>query len=98
MSNQKFRDFKKKFGDVGLITGDFQVKPEAQCLIVTTEILCSMLYSNSDKIKETEFVILDEVHYVNDRDVSKLTKCIYVYISYNNINSVYREVIFGNKF
>jgi len=48
------------------------VKPEAQCLIVTTEILCSMLYSDSDKIKETEFVILDEVHYVNDRDVSNL--------------------------
>lgn len=46
------------------------MKPEAQCLIVTTEILCSMLYSDSDKIKETEFVILDEVHYVNDRDVS----------------------------
>ncbi|KAL4131792.1 hypothetical protein QTP88_009048 [Uroleucon formosanum] len=68
LSNQKFRDFKKKFGDVGLITGDFQVKPEAQCLIVTTEILCSMLYSDSDKIKETEFVILDEIHYVNDRD------------------------------
>lgn len=74
LSNQKFRDFKKKFGDVGLITGDFQVKPEAQCLIVTTEILCSMLYSNSDKIKETEFVVLDEVHYVNDRDVSQLLK------------------------
>jgi len=50
------------------------VKPEAQCLIVTTEILCSMLYSDSDKIKETEFVILDEVHYVNDRDVSNLVK------------------------
>lgn len=48
------------------------MKPEAQCLIVTTEILCSMLYSDSDKIKETEFVILDEVHYVNDRDVSNL--------------------------
>jgi len=31
-----------------------------------------MLYSDSDKIKETEFVILDEVHYVNDRDVSNL--------------------------
>ncbi|VVC44720.1 Hypothetical protein CINCED_3A011937 [Cinara cedri] len=68
LSNQKFQDFKKKFTDVGLITGDFQVKPEAQCLIVTTEILCSMLYTNSEKIKETEFVVLDEVHFVNDRE------------------------------
>lgn len=56
------------------------MEPEAQCLIVTTEILCSMLYSDSDKIKETEFVILDEVHYVNDRDVSNLDK----YILFNN--------------
>lgn len=55
------------------------MKPEAQCLIVTTEILCSMLYSDSDKIKETEFVILDEVHYVNDRDVSEVLKYITKY-------------------
>lgn len=56
------------------------MKPEAQCLIVTTEILCSMLYSNSEKIKETEFVILDEVHYVNDRDVSKQIKLFYLFL------------------
>jgi len=98
LSNQKFRDFKKKFGDVGLITGDFQVKPEAQCLIVTTEILCSMLYTDSDKIKETEFVILDEIHYVNDRDVSKFRYLQLFIINDNSNIHVYREVTFGNKF
>ncbi len=39
LSNQKFRDFKKTFEDVGLITGDVQIRPEAACLIMTTEIL-----------------------------------------------------------
>lgn len=58
------------------------MKPEAQCLIVTTEILCSMLYSDSDKIKETEFVILDEIHYVNDRDVSILAKYTWLFNNY----------------
>jgi superfamily II RNA helicase len=39
LSNQKFRDFKDIFEDVGLITGDVSIKPDATCLIVTTEIL-----------------------------------------------------------
>ena len=45
LSNQKFRDLRKKFGDVGLITGDVSVNPDAACLIMTTEILRSMLYN-----------------------------------------------------
>ncbi|KAG1246338.1 hypothetical protein G6F68_014685 [Rhizopus microsporus] len=33
LSNQKFRDFKHTFGDdVGILTGDVQIKPEASCL------------------------------------------------------------------
>ena len=39
LSNQKFRDFRMSFGDVGLVTGDVQIKPDAACLIMTTEIL-----------------------------------------------------------
>jgi replicative superfamily II helicase len=40
LSNQKFRDFKNVFKDkVGLVTGDVQIKPDAECLIMTTEIL-----------------------------------------------------------
>lgn len=39
LSNQKFRDFKNTFGDVGLLTGDVQLSPESSCLIMTTEIL-----------------------------------------------------------
>ncbi|GAB1739220.1 hypothetical protein NU219Hw_g3969t1 [Hortaea werneckii] len=66
LSNQKFRDFRHTFDDVGILTGDVQIKPEASCLIMTTEILRSMLYRGADLIRDVEFVIFDEVHYVND--------------------------------
>ena len=71
MSNQKFRDFRHVFEDVGILTGDVQINPEASCLIMTTEILRSMLYRGADLIRDVEFVIFDEVHYVNDQEVSK---------------------------
>ncbi|KAH9701584.1 DExH-box ATP-dependent RNA helicase DExH11 [Citrus sinensis] len=65
ISNQKYRDFSGKF-DVGLLTGDVSLRPEASCLIMTTEILRSMLYRGADIIRDIEWVIFDEVHYVND--------------------------------
>ncbi|XP_067416357.1 superkiller complex protein 2 [Emydura macquarii macquarii] len=68
LSNQKFRDFKSTFGDVGLLTGDVQLHPDASCLIMTTEILRSMLYNGSDVIRDLEWVIFDEVHYINDAE------------------------------
>ncbi|KAH7010021.1 NUC185 domain-containing protein [Ilyonectria destructans] len=66
LSNQKFRDFRQTFDEVGILTGDVQINPEASCLIMTTEILRSMLYRGADVIRDVEFVIFDEVHYVND--------------------------------
>ena len=68
LSNQKYRDFRTQFGSsaVGLLTGDVQLNPEAPCLIVTTEILRSMLYRGADVIRNVEYVIFDEVHYIND--------------------------------
>ncbi|XP_073062145.1 DExH-box ATP-dependent RNA helicase DExH11 isoform X2 [Primulina eburnea] len=65
ISNQKYRDFCGKF-DVGLLTGDVSLRPDADCLIMTTEILRSMLYRGADIIRDIEWVIFDEVHYVND--------------------------------
>uniref|UniRef100_A0A453NED0 Helicase ATP-binding domain-containing protein n=1 Tax=Aegilops tauschii subsp. strangulata TaxID=200361 RepID=A0A453NED0_AEGTS len=67
ISNQKYRDFCGKF-DVGLLTGDVSIRPEATCLIMTTEILRSMLYRGADIIRDIEWVIFDEVHYVNDAE------------------------------
>lgn len=68
LSNQKFRDFRRTFEDVGLLTGDVQIRPEASCLIMTTEILRSMLYRGADLIRDVEWVVFDEVHYVNDAE------------------------------
>lgn len=50
-----------RFGDVGLITGDVSINPEASCLIMTTEILRSMLYRGADLIRDIEWVVFDEV-------------------------------------
>lgn len=55
ISNQKYRDFSGKF-DVGLLTGDVSLRPEASCLIMTTEILRSMLYRGADIIRDIEWV------------------------------------------
>ncbi|ORY79874.1 antiviral helicase SKI2 [Protomyces lactucae-debilis] len=68
LSNQKYRDFRQTFDSVGILTGDVQLNPEATCLIMTTEILRSMLYRGADLIRDVEFVIFDEVHYVNDQE------------------------------
>lgn len=66
LSNQKYRDFKKTFDDVGIITGDIQINPSSACLIMTTEILRSMLYCGSEVTRDLEYVIFDEVHYITD--------------------------------
>jgi antiviral helicase SKI2 len=68
LSNQKFRDFRETFESVGLLTGDIQLNPDASCLIMTTEILRSMLYRGAALLQDIEFVIFDEVHYINDAD------------------------------
>jgi len=67
ISNQKFRDFSGQF-EVGILTGDVSIRPESSCLIMTTEILRSMLYKGADIIRDIEWVIFDEVHYVNDAE------------------------------
>ena len=48
LSNQKYREFYEEFSDVGLMTGDVTINPTASCLIMTTEILRSMLYRGSE--------------------------------------------------
>jgi antiviral helicase SKI2 len=80
LSNQKFRDFKKTFGssEVGILTGDIQIQPEAPCLVMTTEILLQMLYNSSDVIAELEWVIFDEVHYCNDPDRGHVWEKIFI--------------------
>lgn len=67
LSNQKYRDFQADFGDVGLMTGDVTINPTASCLVMTTEILRSMLYRGSEIMREVAWVVFDEVHYLRDK-------------------------------
>ncbi len=73
LSNQKYNDFSEKYGidKVGLLTGDNSINRGAQIVVMTTEVFRNMLYgtnfgSVTDNLKDVKYVILDEVHYMND--------------------------------
>lgn len=68
LSNQKYRELQEEFGDVGLMTGDVTINPEASCLVMTTEILRNMLYRGSEVIREVHWIIFDEIHYMRDKE------------------------------
>ncbi len=74
LSNQKLRDFRELFGadNVGLLTGDVSVNRDAPVLVMTTEIFRNMLYGTpigevGTSLTGVEAVVLDECHYMNDR-------------------------------
>ncbi|MFH1399057.1 MAG: DEAD/DEAH box helicase [Candidatus Woesearchaeota archaeon] len=68
LSNQKYKQFSKEFGkdNIGLLTGDIVRNPEAQILIMTTEIYRNMALINDEMIDKVHYVIFDEIHYIND--------------------------------
>ena len=68
LSNQKFRDFGNWIGrsDVGLLTGDNTINPDAPVLVMTTEVLRNILYAEPDRLHDTDVVVMDEVHYLQD--------------------------------
>jgi len=68
LSNQKYRELNEKFGDVGLMTGDVTLNPDSTCIVMTTEILRNMIYKGTEILRETHFVVFDEVHYMRDRE------------------------------
>jgi superfamily II RNA helicase len=74
LSNQKLRDFREQFGvnRVGLLTGDLSINRDASVLVMTTEIFRNMLYGTpigqvGTSLVDVEAVVLDECHYMNDR-------------------------------
>ena len=83
LSNEKFYSFTKKYPhiSIGLITGDIKTNPDADVLIMTTEILLNKLYQIKSKNTtvtnssvsfemnmETDLgcVVYDEIHFIND--------------------------------
>ena len=69
LSNQKFGDLSRIHGskNVGLLTGDNAINPQAPVVVMTTEVLRNMIYERSELLEDLSFVILDEVHYLQDR-------------------------------
>jgi len=85
LSNQKYYEFQNKYPHIsfGLFTGDIKTNPEADVIIMTTEILMNALFNKPKTLSETEVVntqfkmdidtelaavVFDEVHYINDVD------------------------------
>ncbi|GAA1490607.1 DEAD/DEAH box helicase [Brachybacterium sacelli] len=69
LSNQKFAELVDWLGHdaVGLLTGDTSIRPEADVVVMTTEVLRNMLYADSSLLDGLGFVVMDEVHYLADR-------------------------------
>lgn len=67
LSNQKFRDFRARYGDrVGLLTGDLVENPGGRLLVMTTEVARNMLVQDRDSFQDVGCLVFDEVHYLAD--------------------------------
>ncbi len=69
LSNQKYADLVARLGRarVGLLTGDNAVNGGAPVVVMTTEVLRNMIYAASPALEGLQVVVLDEVHYLQDR-------------------------------
>jgi len=81
LSNQKYHDLKLLFPNntVGIMTGDIKFIPNADIIVMTTEILRNLLFKKGSQTEAVgassllsidcvDSVIFDEVHYINDKD------------------------------
>lgn len=73
LTDQKFREFQDRAvgwgfarDDVGLITGNRRVNPDARVRVVVAEILLNHLLAGDPHLAETSAVVMDEFHYFND--------------------------------
>lgn len=70
LSNQKYNDLVAEHGEdaVGLLTGDTSINGSAEIVVMTTEVLRNMLYAESPQLDRLTHVVMDEIHYLADRD------------------------------
>jgi ATP-dependent RNA helicase HelY len=68
LSNQKYADLVRRHGHdaVGLLTGDNSINGSAPIVVMTTEVLRNMIYSGSSALLGLRYVVLDEVHYLQN--------------------------------
>ncbi|MDO4911489.1 MAG: DEAD/DEAH box helicase [Corynebacterium sp.] len=69
LSNQKYAELVAAYDEdtVGLLTGDVTINPEAEIVVMTTEVLRNMIYADSDNLDRLAFVVMDEIHYLSDK-------------------------------
>ncbi|MEO7673749.1 MAG: DEAD/DEAH box helicase [Pyrinomonadaceae bacterium] len=72
LTNSKYVEFSKEFGaeNVGILTGDRKENADAPLIVGTTEIYRNQLFDalrGGEQVR-TDFVILDEAHYLADED------------------------------
>lgn len=84
LSNQKFHDLKEMYpGRVGILTGDIKFQPDAEIIVMTTEILRNLLYKKGSATENVgltagmsldglDAVVFDEVHYINNKERGKV--------------------------
>ncbi len=72
LTNSKYIEFGKEFGEenVGILTGDRKENYDAPLIVGTTEIYRNQLFDSLRQGEQvnTDFVILDEAHYLADED------------------------------
>src|SRR6202521_1964314 len=68
LSNQKYHDFVRQYGEstVGLVTGENTINDDAPVVVMTTEILRNLIYEDPKRLDLVRYVVLDEVHYIDD--------------------------------
>jgi ATP-dependent RNA helicase HelY len=68
LSNQKYRDYRRLHGNgaVGLVTGENTINPLAPVVVMTTEVLRNLIYEDPERLDRVRYVVLDEVHYIDD--------------------------------
>jgi ATP-dependent RNA helicase HelY len=68
LSNQKYHDFVRQYGEakVGLVTGENTINDDAPIVVMTTEILRNLIYEDPKRLDLVRYVVLDEVHYIDD--------------------------------
>jgi superfamily II RNA helicase len=78
LSNQKFYEFRQKFPHIsfGILTGDIKTNPEADVLIMTTEILLNTLYAKNRKDDNTSFNNLNNNLTMFEMDFEKELACV----------------------
>lgn len=81
LSNQKFRDYRRMFGEeqVGLVTGDLVIRRDAPCRVMTTEILRNILLAE-DPPEKLGAVVIDEIHFLDDPDRGTTWEEVLIYL------------------